>query len=94
MLPQGEISHRSAFDGRPHDGRLVVTRGNKRRTIALPGLAVEVFPGPGPSTDGLQADYPYGDLYLSGEPRRFLENLTRGRGWAVRIKGVRVEINA
>src|SRR5688572_29039530 len=38
LLPDGVISHRSAFDGRPHEGHLVVTRGRTRRDVNLPGL--------------------------------------------------------
>jgi hypothetical protein len=84
LLPGGVISHRSAFDGRPHNGRLHVTRGKSRRTLQLPGLTVEVLPGPPAVTDGAARDVPYGSLFLAGEPRRFLENLGRGRGWSER----------
>ncbi len=31
LLPGGVISHRSAFDGRPQAGKLLVTRGRTRR---------------------------------------------------------------
>jgi hypothetical protein len=85
LLPGGVVSHRSAFDGRPNEGRLFVTRGKTRRTLALPGLAIEVLPGPGPVTEGSARDVPYGELFLSSEPRRFLENLARGRGWSARV---------
>lgn len=56
-----------------------------RRTLQLPGLAIEVLPGPGPVMEGPARDVPYGDVFISSEPRRFLENLTRGRGWAERV---------
>ena len=85
LLPGGVVSHRSAFDGRPHDGRLVITRGRTRRTLALPSLTIEVLPGPAPVTEGTMRDAPYGGLYISSERRRFLENLTRGRAWARRV---------
>ena len=85
LLPGGVISHRSAFDGRPQDGKLLVTRGRTRRTLELPGLTVEVLPGPPAVTDGAARDVPYGSLFLASEPRRFLENLGRGRGWSERV---------
>lgn len=85
LLPGGVISHRSAFDGRPYEGSLSITRGKTRRTIRLPGLAVHVLPGPGPSRNGPANDAPYGSLYLASDPRRYLENLTRGRGWSDRV---------
>ena len=85
LLPGAVISHRSAFDGKPEEGRLIVTRGRTRRRVELPGLAVEVLPGPGPHAAAPAQDLPYGDLYLASDPRRFLENLTRGRGVAERV---------
>ncbi len=85
LLPGGVVSHRSAIDGRPHEGRLVISRGSTRRTLELPGLAIEVLPGPAAVTEGATRDAPYGGLYISSEPRRFLENLTRGRAWAGRV---------
>ncbi len=85
LLPGGVISHRSAFDGSPHEGMLVVTRGQNRRDLKLPGLTVHVLPGAPPRT-GLPAnDAPVGSLFLSSDPRRFLENLSRGRAWAERV---------
>lgn len=85
VLPGGVISHRSAFDGRPHEGSLVITRGKTRRDVTLPGLTVHVVPGPGPRLDTPVNDGPYGALYLASDPRRHLENLTRGRGWLDRV---------
>lgn len=85
LLPGGVISHRSAFDGKPHQGTLVITRGRTRRDLELPGLTVQVVPGPGPRLEPPANDVPYGALYLSSDPRRHLENLTRGRGWATRV---------
>jgi len=85
LLPGGVISHRSAFDGRPHNGRLFVTRGRTRRTLELPGLSVEVLPGPGPVAAGASNDVACGALFLAGETRRFLENMNRGRGWSERV---------
>lgn len=85
LLPAGVISHRSAFDARPHEGHLIITRGKTRRDLKLPGLTVHIVPGPGPRTESPVNDTPYGALYLASEPRRYLENLTRGRGWSARI---------
>lgn len=85
LLPGGVISHRSAFDGKPHAGSLVITRGKTRRDLELPGLTVHVVPGPDPRLDPPANDVPYGALYLSSDPRRHLENLTRGRGWSDRV---------
>ena len=85
LLSGGVISHRSAFDGRPQAGRLYVTRGKTRRKLQLPGLTVEVLPGPPAVPEGSARDVPYGSLYLASEPRRLLENLSRGRGWTARV---------
>src|ERR1700759_537431 len=42
LLPGGVISHRSAFDGRPHEGSISITRGKTRRALKLPGLTVQI----------------------------------------------------
>jgi hypothetical protein len=84
LLATGVISHRSAHDGRPQAGRLFVTRGRTRRKLELPGLTVEVLPGPAAVTGGRAQDVPYGSLFLASEPRRLLENLSRSRGWSER----------
>ena len=49
LLPDGVISHRSAFDSRPHEGTLSITRGKTRRDLLLPGLTVHIVGGPGPT---------------------------------------------
>jgi len=85
LLPGGVISHRSAFEGKPQAGHLFITRGKTRRKLELPGLTVHVVPGPGPRIEPPANDMPYGALYLSSESRRYLENLTRGRGWSDRV---------
>lgn len=84
LLPGAVVSHRSAFEGKPVDGRLFVTRGRTRRTLDLPGLAIKVMPGQGALLEGSARDIPYGAIFLTSEPRRFLENLNRGRGWSER----------
>ncbi len=85
LLPGGVISHRSAFDSRPHEGRLTITRGKTRRDLSLPGLTVHIVPGPGPQLVYPVPDSRFGTLYVASDPRRFLENLTRGRGWGPRV---------
>jgi hypothetical protein len=85
LLPGGIVSHRSAFDGKPVDGQLVITRGKTRRNLKLPGLTLAVLPGPGPQLDGPAVDTAYGKLYLASDPRCYLENLTRGRGWSALV---------
>jgi hypothetical protein len=85
ILPGGVISHRSAFDGKPNEGALSITRGKTRRIVKLPGLTIHVLPGPGPRRDLPANDAPYGNLFLASDPRRYLENLTRGRGWSSRV---------
>jgi hypothetical protein len=42
-------------------------------------------PGPGPRLEPPARDSRFGALYLASDPRRFLENLTRGRGWSDRV---------
>lgn len=84
LLPGGVVCCRSAFDGRPVDGQLFIARGRTRRTLELPGLTLEVLPGPPAIADGPARDVPYGAVYMASEPRRFLENLNRGRGWSGR----------
>src|SRR5450755_3401884 len=85
LLPEGVISHRSAFDSRPNEGSLSISRGNTRRDLRLPGLTVHIVPGPGPRLLPPAPDSRFGALYLASDPRRFLENLTRGRGWSDRV---------
>jgi hypothetical protein len=82
LLPNSVLSYRSAFDGRPNNGSVVLTRGKTRRSIKLPGLTIEVVPGPGPRLAPPANDTPSGSLYLASDPRRHLENLKRGRGWS------------
>jgi hypothetical protein len=85
LLPDGVISHRSAFDSRPHESTLSITRGKTRRDLQLPGLTVHIVAGPGPQHEPPASDTRFGSLYLASDPRRYLENLTRGRGWSHRV---------
>ncbi len=43
------------------------------------------MPGAGPRLESPAPDSRFGELYLASDPRRFLENLTRGRGWKARV---------
>ena len=81
LLPDGVLSYRSGYDAKPVDGRLYVTRGNRPRTLELPGLTVKIIPGRG-ATDG---DVPYKALFLAGQARCLLENLATGRGVSERV---------
>ncbi|AWB32984.1 Fic family protein [Orrella marina] len=81
LLPDGVLSYRSGYDTKPFEGSLYVTRGNRARTIELPGLTIKVIPGPG-AVDG---DTPYKRLFLASQPRWILENLATGRGVSERV---------
>jgi len=75
LLPKGVLSHRSGYDAKPVNGRLYVTRGKRRRTLALPGLTIEILPGPG----AVAGDTPYKNLFLASPARWLLENFATGR---------------
>ena len=81
LLPDGVLSYRSGHDAKPVEGRLYVTRGNRRRTLELPGLSVRIFPGAG-AVDG---DVPYKRLFLTSQARCLLENMATGRGVSERV---------
>lgn len=86
LLPEGVLSYRSGHDAKPAEGRLYVTRGNRPRTLELPGLTVKVVPGPG----AVEGDVPYKQLFLASQPRWFLENMATGRGVSERVLPVEV----
>lgn len=81
LLPGGVLGYRSGYDTKPFEGHLYVTRGNRSRTLTLPGLTIKVIPGPG-AVDG---DTPYKRLFLASQPRWLLENLAGGRGVSERV---------
>ena len=85
LLAGGVVSFRSAVAARPEEGKLYLTRGKTRRTITLPGLVVQVIPGPGPVTQGPAPDAPFKGLYLASEARWLLENLAAAKGVAERV---------
>lgn len=81
LLPQGVLSYRSGYDAKPVDGRIYVTRGNRPRTLELPGLTIKVIPGPG----AVEGDTPYKNLFLASQARWMLENMATGRGISERV---------
>lgn len=81
LLPDGVLSYRSGHDAKPAEGRLYVTRGNRPRTLELPGLTVKIISGPG-AVDG---DAPYKRLFLASQARWLLENMATGRGVGERV---------
>lgn len=81
LLPNGVLSYRSGYDAKPVNGRLYVTRGNRPRTLKLPGLTVKIIPG----QNAVNGDTPYKRLFLAGQARWLLENLATGRGVSERV---------
>jgi len=89
LAPGAVISHRSSFDGKPHEGTVYVSRAVGRRDIVLPGLRVKALVKPelGPVLEAPNrsaADVPYNGVYLASQPRAFLENLTADKRLAPR----------
>lgn len=76
LLPDGVLSYRSGYDAKPVEGRIYVTRGDRPRTLELPGLAIKLIPGPG----AVEGDTPYKGFFLASQSRWLLENLATGRG--------------
>jgi hypothetical protein len=87
LLPGALLAYRSALEHRPVDGVLHVRRGKRRRRVEMPGLTVEVYPGEiGPLQEpSIVADVPYRRIYLPGEARGLVENMTGGRGASARV---------
>jgi hypothetical protein len=81
LLPGGVLSYLSGYATKPVDGRVYITRGNRPRTLELPGLTIKVIPGQG-AVDG---DVPYKKLFLASQARWLLENMAAGRGVAERV---------
>ena len=83
LMPGAVIGYRTGFEGRvPDDGSIFVV-GAQRRRLNLPGLQVQMVPGPGP----LAGDQPFLEgLYLASRARAILESLklTRQRKYASR----------
>ncbi|MGN6084377.1 Fic family protein [Trinickia sp.] len=84
LLPDAVLAYRSALEHRPVGGVLHVSRGKSRRTLALPGLTVKIYPGMPPVLGPPSMDMPHRGIYLPSEERGLLENLTTGRGMSER----------
>ena len=89
LAPGSVLSHRSAFDTKPHEGLIYISRAQGRRDLELPGLTYKglVKPSLGPvvSTDRPgAADIPYQSFYVSSQARAYLENLTADKRMAAR----------
>lgn len=81
LAPGCVLSHRSAFDTKPKDGLVYISRAEGRRDLELPGLTFKglVKPALGPLVNTERpgaADVAYQGFYVSSQPRAYLENLT------------------
>ncbi|MCF7694681.1 Fic family protein [Mycetohabitans sp. B2] len=85
LLPDAVLAYKSALEHRPVNGVLYVRRGRTRRTLELPGLLIEVYPGPGPLYEAPAPDVLYKNIALPSEARGFLDNLVTGRGASQRV---------
>lgn len=81
------LAYRSALEHRPANGDIHVRRSRTRRTLALPGLIIEVYPGAGqaPLLEPPNIDLQYKNIYLPSEARGFLENMGTARGASSRV---------
>lgn len=86
LFPSAIVSHKSAFDGRPKNGEIILTYTNQR-TVTLPGLTVRLFKGP----KALKSDMPFSKLFLSSIARSFLENLQPSRVHKESSKTISIE---
>lgn len=76
LFPGAVMSHRTALEGGPTEaGDLFLTYQYSKK-VTLPGLCVHLLKGPGPTDD----DMPFvAGLFMSSQPRAFLENLQISR---------------
>jgi len=81
LLPGSVLSYRSGFDAKPVNEHLYVTRGNRARSLELPGLTIKVIPGAGRQG----GDVPFKLFFLASQQRWLLENLATGRGVSERV---------
>ncbi|HXB44956.1 MAG TPA: Fic family protein [Puia sp.] len=71
------LSHRSAIELRPTPSGHIFLTYNYTKNHVLPGLTVHLLKGHAP----LETDKPFfQEIYTSGEPRAYLENLESSRG--------------
>lgn len=87
LLPGAVLAYRSALEHRPVGGGIHVRRGRTRRTLALPGLTIEVYPGADqvPLLEPPNTDLLHKNIYLPSEARGFLENMGTARGASSRV---------
>jgi len=97
LAPGSVLTHRSAFDTRPHDGLVYISRAHGRRELVLPGLTFKgiVKPSLGPVLGTRRpgaADIPYHGFFVASQARAYLENLSADRRLAARrLSRVEVE---
>ena len=87
LFPKAVVGYRSAVKGKPDAGKVFLVRSGRAARITLPGLELVIVPGSGPLREGPAQDIPFGDLFLSSEPRRLLENLSKSKGAKERATG-------
>jgi fido (protein-threonine AMPylation protein) len=77
LFPGAMLSHRSAIESRPSkSGDIFLTYGYTKNH-SLPGIKVHLLKGP----QRIETDNPlFGDLYIAGEARAYLENFEASRG--------------
>lgn len=72
LYPDAVLSHRSAFEFKPTSTNQIFVTYSYTRKINLPGVTINFLEGKGP----VEGDNKFVDnLYVSSEPRRYLENL-------------------
>src|SRR5882672_1029512 len=89
LAPGAVLSFRSAFDAKPRDGAVYITRTAGAREFELPGLVVRalVRENRGPILDAEHQgarDTAYSGIYIASTARAYLENLTRDQRLASR----------
>lgn len=87
LFPGAVIGLRSAVKGMPENGKLFLVREGRASRVRIPGLEFVLVPGAKPLREGLAPDIPYGRLFVSSEPRRCLENLSKSKGAKERATG-------
>ena len=75
LFPGALISHRTALEGKPSAGGEVILTSSYTRRVKLPGVTVRMLKGPKPRED----DTSFQGLFISSQPRAFLENFQRSR---------------
>jgi hypothetical protein len=85
LLPGAVLGYRSAFNGGLPEGGVLYLSGTYNRTVALPGLTVNVLKGAAAQAGDMPMQGR--DLYFPSEPRLLLENLTQSRGLAKKSVG-------